>query len=403
VVGFFLTAPHPPSLSRAEILLDTYPLIDGHNDVPWTYRRASENSVLQIDFSKNIPNWQTDLPRLISGKVGGQFWSVYVPCEFQGKDAVRATLEQIDVVKKMVRAYPILASAYTVNDIQNNFAANKISSLIGIEGSHSIDGSLAALRMMYELGARYMTLTHNCNNVVADSCYNNCAGDPDCRNGTCVGGICTAEQTQGVSAFGEIVLLEMNRLGMLIDISHVSVPAMKRALQISKAPVIFSHSNAKALCGNVRNVPSDVLVQLQVNRGVIMLSFLSDFLNCSQNSSASQVIDHIRYIATGNCPAWKTDCNAGFNFSGIGFDYIGLGSDFDGATNFPPDLNSVADFVHLTNLMLNEFSQESVEKIIGGNIIRVMREVETVAQNLNSFTFPNETMIFPQRACRSTY
>jgi len=304
----------------------------------------------------------------------------------------------------MVRAYSSdLASAYTVNDIQNNFAANKISSLIGIEGSHSIDGSLAALRMMYELGARYMTLTHNCNTVVADSCYNNCAGDPDCRNGTCVGGICTAEQTQGVSAFGEIVLLEMNRLGMLIDISHVSVPAMKRALQISKAPVIFSHSNAKALCGNVRNVPSDVLVQLQVNRGVIMLSFLSDFLNCSQNSSASQVIDHIRYIATGNCPAWKTDCNAGFNFSGIGFDYIGLGSDFDGATNFPPDLNSVADFVHLTNLMLNEFSQESVEKIIGGNIIRVMREVETVAQNLNSFTFPNETMIFPQRACRSTY
>jgi len=315
---------------------------------------------------------------------------------------VRATLEQIDVVKKMSRAYSAsLANAYTVKDIETNFQANKISSLIGIEGAHQIDGSLATLRMMYEIGARYMTLTHNCNNEVADSCFNNCAGNPDCRQGTCVNGTCTEVQTEGISAFGEIVIREMNRLGMLIDISHVSVQAMKRALEITSAPVIFSHSNAKALCGNVRNVPSDVLVQLQANRGIIMLSFLSEFLNCSQYSTASQVIDHIRYIATGNCPSWKPNCSEpdGFPFSGIGFDHIGLGSDFDGATNFPPDLNSVDHFLSLTTLMLAAFEPDQVEKIIGGNIIRVMREVELVSQSLNS-TFPKKKKIFPQRSCK---
>jgi membrane dipeptidase len=301
----------------------------------------------------------------------------------------------------MSRAYSShLADAFTVQDIMNNFDADKISSLIGIEGAHQIDGSLATLRMMYSLGARYMTLTHQCNNDVADSAHNLCADDTNCRLGTCVNGTCSEVQTEGISAFGRLAILEMNRLGMLVDISHVTVPAMLKALEISKAPVIFSHSNAKALCGNVRNVPSDVLIQLQQNGGIIMLSFLSEFLNCSSDSHIDQVIDHIRYIATGVCPAWKIDCNAGVNFTGIGFDHIGLGSDFDGATYFPAGLNSVADFLPLTALMISHFTDDQVEKIVGGNMIRVMRQVETVSKTLQS-TFPDETMIFPPRACRS--
>jgi len=400
VVGLYLIPPKQVPIT-AEALLDDVPLIDGHNDVPWRYRNAAEDAVLAIDFSKDIPNWQTDLPRLVRGKVGGQFWSVYVSCGMQGKDAVRVTLEQIDVVKKMSRAYSTwLANAYTVKDINTNFENGKISSLIGIEGAHQIDGSLATLRSMFDLGARYMTLTHTCNNDVADSAHNQCADDSNCRLGTCANGTCTEEQTEGVTEFGRLAILEMNRMGMLVDISHVSVPAMKRALEISLAPVIFSHSNAKALCGVVRNVPSDVLLQLQANGGIIMLSFLSDFINCSTVSTASQVLDHIRYIATGQCPDWKPDCNADFNFTGIGFDNIGMGSDFDGADYFPDDLNSVDDFLPFTDSMLREFGAENTRKIVGLNILRVMSRVETVAQSLNNI-FPNETMIWPQRNCRS--
>jgi len=400
VVVVLYLVPKPKTPITADILLDTFPLIDGHNDVPWQYRKASNNSVLEIDFSKDIPEWQTDIPRLVRGKVGAQFWSVFVPCSIQGKDAVRATLEQIDVVKKMTRANSAnLANAYTAKDIMDNFAANKISSLIGVEGAHQIDGSLATLRMYYELGARYMTLTHQCNNEVADSAHNLCADDTDCRLGTCVSGTCSVVQTEGVPEFGRLAILEMNRLGMLVDISHVSVNAMKRALEISEAPVIFSHSNSYALCNDVRNVPSDVLIQLQANGGIIMLAFLSNFINCSETATTSQLIDHMSYIATGQCPSWKPDCSNG-TFTGIGFDHIGLGSDFDGATYFPDDLNSVDKFLSLTTAMLARFTPDQVQLIVGGNLLRVLNRVEQVSQSLNSI-FPNETMIFPSRPCRT--
>jgi membrane dipeptidase len=361
---------------------------------------TANDSVLMVDFSKNVEYWQTDIPRLLTGQVAAQFWSVYIPCSYQGKDAVRATLEQIDVVHKMSQAYPTnLVTTYTSQNIKDNFANSKISSLIGIEGAHQIDGSLGALRMMYLIGARYMTLTHTCNNAVADSANNLCANDADCRAGTCVNDTCSEPQTEGISDFGKIVLSEMNRLGMIIDISHVSVPAMLKALEYSKAPVIFSHSNARALCDHVRNVPDEVLLELQKNGGVIMIVFVSNFINCSNSASAAQVIDHMKYIATGECPTWKPDCNEG-NFTGIGFDHIGLGSDFDGATYFPPDLDSVDDFLSLTESMLQVFTEENTAKILGGNILRVIEKVEEVA---NSNEFPYETMIFPDESCRSPY
>jgi len=300
----------------------------------------------------------------------------------------------------MSKAYSAsLANAYTAKDIMDNFAAKKISSLIGVEGAHQIDGSLATLRMFYDLGARYMTLTHQCNNEVSDSAHNGCADDTDCRLGTCVSGKCSQNQTEGITEFGRLAILEMNRLGMLVDISHVSFISMIRALEISVAPVIFSHSNAYALCNDIRNVPDDVLYGLRDNGGIIMLAFLSNFINCSTTATASQLIDHINYIATGQCPSWKQDCNNG-SFTGIGFDHIGLGSDFDGATWFPDDLDSVDKFLSLTDAMLQRFTSDQVQQIIGANLLRVMNRVEQVAASLSS-TFPNETMIYPSRPCRS--
>jgi membrane dipeptidase len=383
--------------------LDENPLIDGHNDVPWQYRKFN-CSVESVNFEGNVTRWQTDIPRLKIGKVAAQFWSVYVSCAFQGKDAVRATLEQIDVVKKMnLKFGSHLSAANTVADINKNFKDKKISSLMGVEGGHQIDASIATLRMMYELGVRYMTLTHACNNEIADSCDNNCASDVDCRVGTCNTAlnpaVCTQPQNEGITTFGRSVISEMNRLGMLVDLSHVSPLAMHRALDISISPIIFSHSSVKALCNHQRNVPDDVLLRLPQNKGLVMITFLANFINCSTTASAAQVIDHIKYVATGECPDWKPDCNTS-NFPGIGFDHIGLGSDFDGATYFPSDLNQVSDFYTFTEALLKEFAPEDVAKILGGNLLRVLSDNEAIAKTLNG-TFPDETFIYPSRTCRS--
>lgn len=233
--------PSDPA-ERARAILTESPVIDGHNDLPWQLYLQFSNQLSLIDLNFPSNTTMTDIPRLRSGKVGAQFWAAYVSCTSQYRDAVRATLDQIDVIKRMVQAYPdTFTFAKTADDIRTATVKGKIAALIGVEGGHSIDSSLATLRLYYELGVRYMTLTHTCNTPWADSCAP------------------SEQPNNGLSPFGVKVVEEMNRLGMLVDISHVSANTMRQVLNVSSSPVIFSHSSAYALCNNSRNVPDDVL------------------------------------------------------------------------------------------------------------------------------------------------
>ena len=385
-------------LERARELHRQVPLIDGHNDLPWQYRKRFQRAVSNLDIAQPQPSLMTDIPRLREGGVGGQFWSVYVPATFEGGAAVRATLEQIDVVYQLMRAYPdTFQLVRTADEVQAAFRAGKIASLIGMEGGHSIDSSLATLRMFYELGARYMTLTHGRNTPWADSATDQA-------------------RVQGLSSFGEEVVREMNRLGMLVDLSHVAPATMHDTLDVTEAAIIFSHSSARAVIDHPRNVPDDVLRRLPDNGGVVMVTFVSSFVSKEtfQHRRASQAerrrleglpgsteetvrqglerwdeshpwprgtmsevaghLDHIRDVA--------------------GIDHIGLGSDFDGTTYVPKGLDDVADFPALTaELLRRGYSDEDVKKVLGLNLLRVMRTVEGVAERLQRERGPSEVLI----------
>src|SRR6476619_779831 len=252
-------------LDRARGLLKQTPLIDGHNDYPWALREKAQRNFEKLDIAKPQPSIMTDIERLKEGGVGGQLWSVYVPVELQGQAAVTATLEQIDIVHQMVRRYPeTFELALTADDVERIFKKGKIASLIGMEGGHSIDNSLAALRMFNRLGARYMTPTHSKNTAWADSCSDTPASN-------------------GLSPFGEQVVHEMNWLGMLVDLSHTSPDTMADALRVAQAPVIFSHSDARALNDHPRNVPDNTLQMLPANGGVVMVTFVPGFLSPKVN------------------------------------------------------------------------------------------------------------------------
>jgi membrane dipeptidase len=257
------TTANSAQVAQVHKILQRVPLIDGHNDLPWQYHKRS-NDLSTIDLNQNTsglkPKVVTDIPRLRAGGVGGQFWSVYVPATLPGPEAVQAVLEQIDVVHQIVGRYPkAFEMALTADDIERIHRRGKIASLIGMEGGHSINNSLAVLRRTYDLGARYMTLTHTKNTGWADA-----AGDePACH---------------GLTPFGEQVVLEMNRLGMLVDLSHVTDETMRAALKVSKAPIIFSHSSARALCYHSRNVPDDVLEMTARNGGIVMACFMPGFI-----------------------------------------------------------------------------------------------------------------------------
>lgn len=356
-------APAPPSaalLARAKALHAAVPLIDGHNDYPWALRGVDAGrDFAKADITGAVPALMTDIPRLRAGGLGAQFWSVYVPSTMQGKDAVRATLEQIDVVHRMTKRWSeTFELALTADDVERIFRKGRIASLIGMEGGHSIDSSLATLRMMHALGARYMTLTHSSNVPWADS-----ATDTSAHG--------------GLTTFGEAVVREMNWLGMLVDLSHVSPDTMQDALRVTAAPVIFSHSSSRAVHDVPRNVPDDVLRLLPRNGGVVMVTFVPGFLTAAPRASVTDIanhIDHIRQVA--------------------GIDHIGLGGDFDGITAVPEGVEDVSKYPVITaELLRRGYSDEDVKKILGLNVLRVMRQVERVSAGLRAERGPSTATI----------
>ena len=358
-------------------------LIDGHNDLPWQFRRQADLSFRRIDIARPQPLLHTDIERLRKGGVGAQFWAAYVDAE--SKAAVKETLEQIDVIHRIVKSYPdTFAMAYTADDIVRIRKESKIASLIGVEGGHSIDNSLGVLRMLHALGARYMTLTHSDNLDWADS-----ATDVPKHN--------------GLTPFGESVVLEMNRLGMLVDISHVSADTMRHALKVSNAPVIASHSSAFALAPHPRNVPDDVLKQVAQKGGVVMVNFYSGFITPEGARLLPEMMKVYRELKKSHPKAqefkaawseWKRAHPMPMGsihdvvdhiehiIKVTGIDHVGIGSDFDGISTCPRQLEDVSCYPYITQELLNRgHARAAIHKILGGNVLRVMRSAETVAKN----------------------
>jgi membrane dipeptidase len=362
-------------------------LVDGHNDLPWQLREKADLSFQRIDLRKPVKGTHTDIPRLRKGGVGAQFWSAYVPASTarQGT-AVRDTLEQIDVIHRMVETYPeTFEMAYTVDDILRIRREGKIASLIGVEGGHSIQNSLGVLRMYYALGVRYMTLTHSETIDWADSATDEARHD-------------------GLTPFGEQVVREMNKLGMLVDISHVSVATMKDALRVSRAPLIASHSSAYALAPHPRNVPDEVLALIKENGGVVMVNFFSGFVVPEGARAMQEMFEVARQLRKkypdnkefrAALQAWQKEHpfpsgsihhvvdHIEHIINKAGVDHVGLGSDFDGVSRLPRQLEDVSCYPYITQELLNRgYNKEQIHKILGGNILRVMREAERVAAEM---------------------
>ena len=385
-------------LDRARALLRQSPLIDGHNDYPMALGEKAQRDISKLDIAKPQPSIMTDIPRLKAGGLGAQFWSVYVPVELAGGRAVTATLAQIDIVHQMMQRYPgTFELALTADDIERIFKRGKIASLIGMEGGHSIDNSLGALRMFSRLGARYMTLTHSKNTAWADSATD-------------------VPAVGGLSPFGEEVVREMNWLGMLVDLSHVSADTMDDAIRVSRAPVIFSHSSARAVTNVPRNVPDNILQQLPKNGGVVMVTFVPGFLspeaaawNKLQTAEQERLTKQFpgdaetvksgvaRWAAANPAPrAMLTQAADHIDHirKVAGIDHIGLGGDFDGIENVVEGLEDVSKYPSLiAELLRRGYKDDEIKKITGQNILRVMRQVEKLSSTLHSERGPS-TMIF---------
>ena len=371
------------TLALTRAMLSRFPLIDGHNDLPWEIREKFALDPAAAALTGRVVGTHTDIPRLVEGGVGGQFWSVYVPSTLAGDAAVTAVFEQVDLVHRMIAAYPgRFQLALGAADVDAAFAAGKVASLLGAEGGHSINSSLGVLRSLFALGVRYMTLTHNDNVGWADSATD----EPDCG---------------GLSDFGREVVAEMQRLGMLVDLSHVAVSTMNQALDVAAAPVIFSHSSARALTDNPRNVPDDVLGRLAVNGGVCMVAFVPFFVSqeCTDWFTALKAFaagrghdpDNLAAVF-GLLPEWEKDnpmpaatlSQVADHIEHVrevaGVDHVGIGGDFDGTPALPAGLEDVSRYPALLHeLQRRRWSEADLKALAGGNILRVLRDAEGCA------------------------
>jgi len=381
----------PPTaelLDQAGALLAAHPVVDGHNDLPWALRGQVGYDLDRRDLAADQREYlHTDLARLRAGGVGAQFWSVYVRTDYTGDHAVSATLEQIDCVRALAARYPDdLRLAFTADEMEAARADGRIASLMGAEGGHSIDCSLATLRALYALGVRYMTLTHNDNLPWADS-----ATDRPVAG--------------GLTRFGEEVVREMNRLGMLVDLSHVSADTMRDALRVTRAPVLFSHSSARAVCDHVRNIPDDVLERLPGNGGVAMATFVPKFIlpaaiawtkaaDANMEAHGLHALDTTpeamtvqRAFEAANPRPMATPATVADHLDHMrevaGIDHIGIGGDYDGTAFTPRGLEDVSGYPNLiAELLTRGWSQAELSKLTWGNAVRVLRDAEAVARQL---------------------
>jgi membrane dipeptidase len=358
-------------LEIARRVLSSTPLVDGHNDLPWAIRNSAgaPMDVRAYDLRETTPG-HTDIRRLRAGMVGAQFWSVYVPFEAVQEGAAKVQLEEIDIALQIIARYPDhFELALTASDVERIFGAGKIASMLGMEGGHAIENSLGALRAFYALGARYMTLTHGGTIDWADS------GTGEARHG-------------GLAPFGEEVVREMNRLGMLVDLSHVSPAAMSDVLNVAEAPVIFSHSSARALTDHPRNVPDSILRRMPENGGVVMVTFVPSFINeavrtyegpraNTPRATLADVADHIEHVREV-----------------AGVDHVGIGSDFDGISSEPVGLEDVSTYPALfAELSMRGWTEGELRKLAGENLLRAWREAETAARRIQRERGPSTATI----------
>jgi membrane dipeptidase len=391
--------PLPPISEQAQRVHAAGMLFDGHNDLPWRLRTDGDFRLSKNNLSQRLQSGQTDIPRLREGGLKAQFWSVYTPSEHP--NPARTVTEQIDLVRRMVDHYSgTFEMAYTADDVERITRSGKIASLIGIEGGVAIENSLAQLRAFYQLGARYMTLTHNSTLDWADAATDTPRHD-------------------GLTAFGERVVKEMNRLGMLVDISHVSPATMADALRIAQAPIIASHSSAYALCPSPRNVPDDILKALKSNGGVVMVNFYSGFIVPESGRRMRALLQEMRTKYPNDRAARAKAMEEWFNSEGAklsrgtyrdvvdhidhivklaGVEHVGIGSDFDGISMSPVGLEDVSTYPRLTDELLRRgYSESDVHKILGGNVLRALRQAGQVAERLRATVPPEVDDIKPEK------